>query len=117
MDQASVLLLDCAPLIGLGEALRSALRPHMCSGAQLQSEQFLALESVFQSAQFPPISLSFSPDVVFLVLSPGLLEHGPSIFQAVRKLTPEPAIIAAMESGEPGDLFTLLELGAADFIL
>jgi two-component system response regulator GlrR len=113
MDQAKILLLDFGASAEVCEFLRGVLS----SSYKLRH---VAIERAGSSSDKKALSrevAGFSPDVNFVALSNSLLDHGKAIFQSVKAGSPETPSIFVVEEIEPDEMFELLRLGVADFIV
>ena len=59
---------------------------------------------------------SSKPDLVFILLSPTLLESAAQLFQSFQGELSKVPCVVVVEAGEPDQMFKLLTLGADDFI-
>ena len=56
------------------------------------------------------------PDLVFVLLSPTLLENAGRLFRSFQEELSKEPFVVVIEAGEPDQVFELLTLGAADII-
>lgn len=115
MNGDTVLLLDLDPTRNLGARLQEILAPALTEEVHFQCVSVDSHDVDLRDAEVRKVLARVIPNLVFLVL-PALASDGPpesagSLFQ----LLSVPAIVA-MECGAPREMFTLLELGATDFI-
>ena len=115
MKEANILLLDFNPAGSLGSVLCGILASVPRWAVQPQ-QMSLADEGPAAINQYlTGLIRNCSPGVMFLVLPRSLLKQGQRIIQRLQK-APAAALIVVLDAGEPDEIFTLLELGAADFI-
>jgi two-component system, NtrC family, response regulator GlrR len=123
VTHASVLLLEFSPIAELGRELREILGSSASKSLRIHQETIVGSNGngSKDGHKFSPQNLAglikrHDPDVIFLTMSQESLVRAPALLQALGK-TPETCpMIVVTESGEPNDLFALLELGVADFI-
>lgn len=116
MKQVKILLLDLNPAGGLGDTLRGILKSSLNADIQLRYETIGICEPVTLDLKIPALISDFKPTVIFLVLAPVLLKQTSGIFQSLGKGESHVPIIVVIEGCNPDEMFSLLTMGAADFI-
>jgi two-component system response regulator GlrR len=116
MKDAKIFLLDLNPSNDVGNTLAETLESFTNSGVYLEHEPLKERESAKSNVELcSNISCSKS-DLIFMVLSPGQLEQSKTLFQSISRELLDLPIIMVSEACNPNEMFSLLELGAADFI-
>ena len=115
VKQANILLLDCNPTSNLGSALGCILKSCSKPTINLSQESIEICETAISNTNLSNIVSRRSPDAIFIVLSPLLLNKADFLFQSIRRDL-GPPIIVVLEEGDPDQMLELLRLGAADFI-
>ena len=114
MKHAKVLLLDYDPTGRLSVLLREtldapfSLRHESCAGEP-------ATDDAAAEARLRAAVSDFAPDVILPVLSAASAARPDDILRSLREFRQTPCIFV-VERCEPDEMFTLLKLGAADFI-
>jgi two-component system response regulator GlrR len=107
------LLLDLNPKGGLGDTLQVVLEESINRDIQIchESTRELPLYSQIQKTIY-----EFKPNVIFLIIAPIYFEQTREFLQALDKEELHVPIILVSEGCCPDEMFTLLKMGAADFI-
>lgn len=119
MKQARILLLDLNPTCELGKTLREILESSDSLNAQLRQEFIDVSKSTFSNKNLAKILSHFTPDMIFVVLCPNILNQTGKLFQfiqSMRKEGLEIPTLAVMETNQPDKIFELIKFGATDFI-
>jgi DNA-binding NtrC family response regulator len=117
MKPANVLQLNLYPPCNLGDQLRGVIESSTCSNINLLQEAIGA----GRAPDHPESSLldrvsRISPSVILLVSPRNLLRQAKSLFQSLRREPPEPPVVVVSDADAPGEMFEMIQLGAADFI-
>ncbi len=113
MHGTKIFLLDLNSSSGLGCELREILEINVTPSIYLKEE---APEDSGFDTFFPGLSTvisNFEPSLVFLVLSPGYLNHTRKLIQSLRGRP----LIAVFEGFKSQEMLELLRLGVSDFII
>jgi two-component system response regulator GlrR len=116
MKQVKILLLDLNPSGGLGDTLHGILASSLNADIQLQYETIRIAEPVPLDLKIPDLISDFKPTVIFLVLAPALLSQTSRIFLSLGVREAHEPIMVVIEGCKADELFSLLTMGAADFI-
>ncbi|NIM98886.1 AAA domain-containing protein [Candidatus Saccharibacteria bacterium] len=111
-----ILLLDSNPESGLAKALQEIIESSLDVNIQVQEDSTGVFGPPLFEGELSCLISQFSPDIMFLVLSPSHLEQTDTLLQYVKRETPNLPIIAVIEECKPDEIFALLEYGAVDFI-
>jgi two-component system response regulator GlrR len=116
MKKAKIFLIDLNPDTNVGCTLRGILES--CPNLGIHVQQKCSKDSVtdFCDGELSGYVARYQPDLLFLVLSPCLLKKAGTLIQTVKNEFSELPIIVVVEACKPDAMFTLLKLGAADFI-
>lgn len=117
MKQAKILVFDSNPASGLGGTLRGIIESSSSPDTQLRHKSIGVCGPAPCGSNLSGIISHFNPDVIFLVWSPNLLKQTSMLFPFMRREPSEPPIIIIIEESEPEQIFELLKLGVADFII
>lgn len=112
MKDATILLLD----LGLSDHLCISLREVLRRSALRIEQDFLEVAKLPTTGALPPTLLRSGIDLVFLMMSPGLLEQAAELVTRLRSQRAEVPFIAVTDSAEPDRVFELLRAGVADFL-
>jgi DNA-binding NtrC family response regulator len=115
VKQANILLLDCNPTSNLGSALACILKSCPKPTIHLIQESIEICETAISDTNLYNIVSRRSPDAIFIVLPPLLINKADSVVQSIRT-DRGPPIIVVLEEGDPDHLLEVLRLGAADFV-
>ena len=116
MKQTKIFLLDLNPTSGVGSTLRGILESFANLGIELRHEPVRDSEPVLFDIELSSIISGYNPDMIFLVLSQGHLKESDALFESMSRELSELPIIVVIEECKPDEMFSLLKLGAADFI-
>ena len=116
MKKAKIFLLDLNPATNVGCTLRGILESCPDLGLHFQEESSKDSISDFCGGELSSLIARCRPDLMFLVLSSCLLNKAEGLFQSVKNGFSELPIIVAVDACKPDEMFSLLKLGAADFI-
>jgi DNA-binding NtrC family response regulator len=116
MKEAKIFLLDLNPSSGLGSTLGEILESFPNLGVQLKHESPRESKSPLRDGELCSVISRSNSDLIFMVLSPSHLEQGRALFQSISRERLELPIVVIPETCKPDEMFSLLKLGAADFI-
>jgi DNA-binding NtrC family response regulator len=116
MKKAKIFLIDLNPSSNVGSALGKILGSLPKSEIQLKYDSPKESKSVCCVGELCSTVSRSNFDLVFMVLSPSHLEQGRDFFQSIIRKQLELPIIVIPEACKPDEMFSLLKLGAADFI-
>ena len=116
MKEAKIFLLDLNPSSDVGSTLGVILESLPNLRVQLKHESPQEIKSALSDGELCSTILRSNSDLIFIVLSPSLLEQGRALLQAISNERLEMPIIVVPEACKPDEIFSLLKLGAADFI-
>jgi len=116
MKEVKIFLLDLNPSSDVGSTLGEILESFPNLGVQLKHESPKEIKSALCDGELCSSISRSNSDLIFMVLSPSHLEQGRALFQSISKERLELPIIVVPEACKPDDMFSLLKLGAADFI-
>lgn len=112
MKNEKVLLLDFAPLTGLGDTLRGIIESAHDPKLELQYD----LSSERELVDIVDVRSNVQPEVIVLILPEGAFDKAKALFKSLAELWAATPIVVVVESGQPGELLELLKSGAADFL-
>lgn len=116
MKQTRIFLLDLNPTSGLASTLRGILESFPNLGIELRHKPVRDREPALFDIALSSIISGYNPDMIFLVLSQSHLKLSDVLFQSMSTELSELPIIVVIEACEPDEMFSLLKLGAQDFI-
>jgi len=116
MKEVKIFLLDLNPSSDVGSTLGEILESFPNLGVQLKHESPKEIKSALCDGELCSSISRSNSDLIFMVLSPSHLEQGRALFQSISKERLELPIIVVPEACKPDEMFSLLKLGAADFI-
>ena len=116
MKEAKIFLLDWNPSSDVGSALVEILESLPNLAVQLKYESQKESKYALSDGELSRTILRSNSDLIFIVLSPSLLEQGRAMLQAINGEHLELPIIVVLEACKPDEMVSLLKLGAADFI-
>jgi DNA-binding NtrC family response regulator len=116
MKEAKIFLIDLNPADNVGCTLREILESCPNLGTHFQEASSKGSVPDFCDVELSGLIARCRPDLMFLVLSSCLLNKAEALFQSVKKGFSELPIILAVDACKPDAMFSLLKLGAADFI-
>ena len=126
-----ILLLDLNPAVPVRQTLQTILKSSQRPVVELIEGSVGMDETLYFSSTRGADSLvwrqddehslatlisSSKPDLVFVLLSPTLLENAGRLFRSFQGELSKTPFVVVVEAGEPDQMFELLTLGAADFI-
>ena len=116
MKEANIVLIDLNPSAKVGCALREIIESCPKLNACIQYETSGDSKSVPCDRELANTIAHCQFDLIILILSHCNLKHAGKLIQSVRKKFSEMPIIVAAEKCKPDEMFSLLKLGAVDFI-
>jgi DNA-binding NtrC family response regulator len=116
MKEANIVLIDLNPSTKVGSALREIIESCPKLNACIQYEPSGDSETVSCDRELANTIAHCQLDLIILILSHCNLKHAENLIQTVRKKFSELPIIVAAEKCKPDEMFSLLKLGAVDFI-
>ena len=116
MKETKIFFVDLYPGSGLGFSLQRILKSCPNLSLQLHHDSSRDSESVLCDPKLSSIVSRCQTDLIFLVLPPSNLKQAETLLQSTNSEPSEPPIIVVIEACRPDEMFTLLKLGAADFI-
>ena len=116
MKEAKIFLLDLNPSSDLGSILGEILESLPNLKVQLKHESPQEIKSALSDGELCRTISGSNSDLIFILLSPSLLEQGRALLQAISQERLELPIIVIPEACKPDEMVSLLKLGAADFI-
>jgi two-component system response regulator GlrR len=116
MKEANIFLLDLNPSANVGCTLREIIESCSKLNAYVQYESSGDSKLVLCDRELSSIVSRCQPDLIFFVLSPCHLKPAGALFQSMKSELSELPIIVVIEACKPDEMFSLLKLGAADFI-
>ena len=116
MKKAKIFLINLNPATNIGCTLRGILES--CPDLSLHFQEASSNGHVtdFCGDELPELISRNRPDLMFLVLSSCLFDKAEGLFKSVKKGYSELPVIVAVDACKPDAMFSLLNLGAADFI-
>jgi len=126
-----ILLLDFNPAASVGQTLRTILESSHYPAIELLEDFARVDETLYFCSTRGASPLLWrpdcenglaalvsdsNPDLVFLILSPCLLENTGPLFESFKGELSRVPFVVVVEAGEPDKMFELLKQGAADFI-
>lgn len=111
-----MLLLDFDAESGAGVHLLNILNSSSRPDAEIQVERLSGFRISEGEGRYARFAARCPPEVVLLTLPVELLEPSGALLRAIRRETPRTAAVVVTASGKPDEIFTLLQLGADDFI-
>jgi len=120
MKPTNVLLLGPNPACELSGALRRIIESNARDSIRLQQESLCNFGGgelrVKAEGVLAGLVARIKPTVIFFVSPLGHLRQTQSLFQSLRHEPPEPPVVLVSDAEEPGEMFEMLKLGAADYI-
>jgi two-component system response regulator GlrR len=116
MKGANIVLIDLNPSTHVGCTLRDIIESCSKLNTRVQYELLENSKSVPCGRELSGIVSRRQPDLILLVLSPCHLKQAGALFQSMKSEISELPTIVAIEACQPDEMFSLLKLGAADFI-
>lgn len=116
MKQGKILLLDTDSSDNLGKALQEIFEASALLNAKLLYRSVKNGEPNLLAENTSKIVSDFSPNIIFFILSHGILRQSTVLLQSLRSEFGDIPVILVMEECPPGEMFVLLKCGATDFI-
>ena len=116
MKEVKIFLLDLNPSSEVGSTLAEILESFPNLDVQIRHESPKDCKSAQCVGELCSLFSRCNSDLVFVVLSPNHLEQGRALFESLKSEFSDLPIIAVPEACKPDEMFSLLKLGAADFI-
>jgi DNA-binding NtrC family response regulator len=116
MKKAKIFLIDLNPDTNVGCTLRGILESCPDLGLHFQEASSKDRVSNFCGGELSGLIARCRPDLMFLVLSSCLFNKAEGLFQSVKSGFSELPVIVAVDACQPDAMYSLLNLGAADFI-
>jgi DNA-binding NtrC family response regulator len=116
MKEAKIFLFDLNPSSDVGNTLAATLKSFRNSRVQLNRESLIESESQICDAELCSNISHNNSDLMFMVISPGQMEQNRAFFQYISNELMDLPIVLVSEDCDSKEMFSLLELGAADFI-
>jgi DNA-binding NtrC family response regulator len=116
MKKANVFLVDLNPSSHVGCRLQEMLDSCPNLNVCFQCESSKDSQSVPCDRELANTIAGCQIDLIIIVLSPCHLKQAGALFQSMKSETSEMPIIVVIEACKPDEMFSLLKLGAADFI-
>ncbi len=116
MKEAKIFLIDLIPSTNVGCTLREILESFPNLGVQLKQESPKESKSALCVDELCSLLSRCNSDLIFLVLSSNHLNQTRPLFESIKSGLLSLPIIVVIEACKPDEMFSLLKLGAADFI-
>jgi two-component system response regulator GlrR len=116
MKEAKIFLLDLNPSSDVGSTLGEIIELFPNSGVRLKHEALKESKSALCDGELCSLLSRCNSDLIFLVLSPDHLNQTRPLFESLKGGLSDLPIIVVTEACKPDEMFSLLKLGAADFI-
>jgi DNA-binding NtrC family response regulator len=117
MKPSNVLLLNLNPADELVGRLRWILESASTSNILLQQENISSDQHPHLSNCIPELLARRNPAVIFLVSAWNSLKHAKSLIPPLRRDLPKPPLVVVSDAETPDEMFEMIKLGAADFII
>jgi DNA-binding NtrC family response regulator len=118
MKPTNILLLDLNPACELTGALRGIIESDNQSEIRLQQASVPTEDQVgYAERGWPELISRLKPSVIFMVSPWNALKQVKSFFKSMRGNSPEPPVVIVSDAEEPDEMFEIIKLGAADFII
>jgi two-component system, NtrC family, response regulator GlrR len=117
MKPNNVLLLNLDPAGELGSRLRRILESASNPNMLLHQETISSDQYPHLTDRIPEIFSRRNPALIFLVSAWNSLKHARSLIPSLRHEKPEPPLIVVSDTEAPDEMFEMIKLGAADFII
>ena len=117
MKPSNVLLLNLTPADELVGRLRRILESASNPNILLQQETISSDQYPYLSARILELLARNNPAVIFLVSAWNSLKHAKALIPPLRREMPEPPLVIVSDTETPDEMFELIKLGAADFII
>jgi DNA-binding NtrC family response regulator len=116
MEKANIVIIDLNPSTKIGCALRETIETCSKLNAYIQYESSVDSQSVACDRELANVSARCQLDLIIFILSPCNLNQVGELIQSVRKKFSALPILFIAEKSKPDEMFSLLKLGATDFI-
>ncbi|MDX2039653.1 MAG: sigma-54 dependent transcriptional regulator [Acidobacteriota bacterium] len=119
MKNTNILLLDPNPTCELSGALGKILESSASTEFNLQRESlsdYSGQDSSGSTGLLSGVVSRIKPAVIFMVSPTGFLRQAKSLFQSFKREKPDPPVVVVSDVNEPGQMYEMLKLGAADYI-
>lgn len=119
MKNTNILLLDPNPTCELSGALGKILDSSAPTGINLQRESlsnYAGQDSSGSASRLKGFISRIKPAVIFMVSPMEFLRQTKSLFQLFRQEKPDTPVVIVSDVNEPGQIYEMLKLGAADYI-
>jgi DNA-binding NtrC family response regulator len=116
MKESNIVLIDLNPSTNVGCALREIIESCSRLNAYVQYESSGDSKSVPCDRELANTIARCQLDLIIFILSPGNLKQAGGLIQSVRKKLSVLPILFIAEKCKPDEMFSLLKLGATDFI-
>jgi DNA-binding NtrC family response regulator len=117
MKQSNVLLLNLNPVGELGPRLRWILESASTSNIRIEQETVSSGQHLHLTDHIPDLLARRNPALIFLVSAWNSLKKAKSLIPSLRRENPEPPVVIVSDVETPDEMFELIKLGAADFII
>ena len=116
MKEANIFIVDLNPSTRVGCKLREMIDSCPNLNVCFQYESLKDSQSVPCDGELANTIAGRQLDLIIFVLSPCHLKQAGALFQSMKSETSELPIIVVIEACKPDEMFSLLKLGAADFV-
>jgi DNA-binding NtrC family response regulator len=117
MKPSNVLLLNLNPVGELGGRLRWILESASNSNMLIQQETICSDQYPHLTDRIPEILFRRNPALIFLISTWNSLKHAKSLIPSLRREKSEPPLVIVSDAETPDEMFEMIKLGAADFII
>jgi len=117
MKPSNVLLLNLNPVGELGGRLRWILESASNSNILLQQETISSDQCPHLTDRIHEILARRNPALIFLVSAWNSLKQAKSLIPSLRREKQEPPLVIVSDADRPDEVFEMIKLGAADFII
>jgi DNA-binding NtrC family response regulator len=117
MKPSNVLLLNLNPVDELGGRLRWILESAPDANIHLQQETIGNDQRPSLPDRIPELFARRNPALIFLVSAWNSLKHAKSLIPSLRREKPNPPLVIVSDAETPDEMFEMIKLGAADFII
>jgi DNA-binding NtrC family response regulator len=117
MKPSNVLLLNIDPVDELGGRLRWILESAPDANIHLQQETIGNDQQPSLPDRISELFARRNPALIFLVSAWNSLKHAKSLIPSLRREKPNPPLVIVSDAETPDEMFEMIKLGAADFII
>lgn len=117
MKPSNVLLLYLDPAYELGERLRCILESASRSNILIEQETVDSDQKPPPADRINDLLARRHPALIFLISAWNSLQHAKSLIPPLRRERPEPPLVIVSDTEAPEEMFEMIKLGAADFII